>query len=612
MSNSDLKGFHDRESTPRRSICHRRWRAVFEPLEHRLLLAGDILEMVQDSPPTPPAGTIREMVQEYPSTAVILADVPTSTWTYGCTATSAGMIFGYYDRVGYGNMYAGPTNGGIAPLTNLGQGQDPAHPIQGSTSLIATQAGFDGRSAGTDGHVDDYWAEYKATGPDPYVGKWTEHQWADCTADFLGTNQWKYSGQRNGPIDRNTDGATRVLYDPTGAKVVDYTDPQRGLPATDASHGLRLFAESRGYSVITNFTQQTDNAASGGFSFSDYRREIDAGRPVMIQLTGHSMVGIGYEPTSQTVYVHDTWDNNTHSMSWGGSYTGKSMQAVTVIQLAAQNHVVNGTAGNDTIRLTPHPSIPGIVDVYLNNSTTTPSYYLQMGTGSTITINGVAGDDVIDVSALTMGVTINGGDGNDSIQGGGGADNINGNAGNDSLRGGPGNDTLGGGQGDDVLSGGAGSDVFNGGAGIDLVDFTNQGNAVTVTLDGVANDGPGDYDNVGPNGDIENVTGGSGNDLLVGNGLANSLQGGPGNDTLWGGDGNDTLGGGQNDDEIHGGAGSDALYSGAGVNKLYGDNDNDVFYTRNGSVDTLDGGNGYDQAQVDSNDLLSNVESLLA
>src|SRR3954469_5330282 len=57
---------------------------------------------------------------------------------------------------------------------------------------------------------------------------------------------------------------------------------------------------------------------------------------------------------------------------------------------------------------------------------------------------------------------------------------------------------------------------------------------------------------------IDNATGGSGNDTIIGNAIANVLNGGSGNDTLTGGGGNDT---------ITGGSGSDTtVYSGAYVN----------------------------------------------
>ena len=96
------------------------------------------------------------------------------------------MLFGYYDRNGYPYMYTGPANGGVAPLTDLGQGIDT--PIAGACSIIATQKDFDGRS--TRGHVDDYWISYNSPGPDPWVSNnWTEHTWGGCTADYLGTKQ---------------------------------------------------------------------------------------------------------------------------------------------------------------------------------------------------------------------------------------------------------------------------------------------------------------------------------------------------------------------------------------------------------------------------------------
>ncbi len=272
---------------------------------------------------------------------VLLTEVPTSTWTYGCTATSAGMIFGYYDRTGYSDMYTGPTNGGVAPLTNLGQGDDPDNPVAGATSLIATMDGFDGRSGA--GHVDDYWISYDSTGPDPWESGGTEHTWGECTADYLGTNQWKWDTDGNTIVDSNSDGATTVWSYSTGDRLYDYVPPASlGTPQTAACHGLRLFAESRGYTVLENYTQKVDTVASGGFSFSDFMTEIDNGCPVMLHVVGHTMVGVGYEAASSTVYLHDTWDNSVHTMPWGGYYSGMLMQSVTIIHLEEISTVPDG------------------------------------------------------------------------------------------------------------------------------------------------------------------------------------------------------------------------------------------------------------------------------
>jgi hypothetical protein len=236
------------------------------------------------------------------------------------------MIFGYYDRTGFANMYSGPCNGGVAPLTNLG----------GQCSIIATQNGFDGRA--TKGHVDDYWISYQSPGPDPWEGNWTEHTWGGCTADYMGTNQWKwdYIGG-DGIKDFNTDGSTALFSYTSATKLYDYIPwASAGLPQTALCHGLRLFAESRGYTVVENYTQKIEELYAGGFSFGDYMTEINAGRPVMIQVEGHSMVGVGYDTVGNIVYLHDTWGDYVATMTWGGSYSGMAHKAVTVINVVPE------------------------------------------------------------------------------------------------------------------------------------------------------------------------------------------------------------------------------------------------------------------------------------
>ncbi|MCA1550128.1 M10 family metallopeptidase C-terminal domain-containing protein [Bradyrhizobium sp. BRP19] len=70
---------------------------------------------------------------------------------------------------------------------------------------------------------------------------------------------------------------------------------------------------------------------------------------------------------------------------------------------------------------------------------------------------------------------------------------------------------------------------------------------------------------------IDNATGGSGNDTIMGNAIANVLNGGSGNDTITGGAGNDT---------IMGGAGSDtAVYSGNRTNYAISYNANTQTFT---------------------------------
>ena len=247
----------------------------------------------------------------------ILPNVPAFDWSYGCSPTAAAMMMGYYDNNGYPNMYTGPANGGVCPLNNFVWGY-------GECPLSATHQGFDGRSE--DGHVDDYWILAGSGGPDPYVSNgWAQQTWGNCTADFMGTNQDKF-GLR--------DGGTWFWYNRNGAPLYDYY----AGTGQDGCYGLRRFVESRGYIVLENFNQYIYGyqGKTKGFTFENYRAEIDAGRPVIIQVTGHSMLGFGYNNNAgqQIIYIHDTWDHSDHTMQWGGSYDGNTHYGVTVMRLA--------------------------------------------------------------------------------------------------------------------------------------------------------------------------------------------------------------------------------------------------------------------------------------
>jgi Ca2+-binding RTX toxin-like protein len=183
----------------------------------------------------------------------------------------------------------------------------------------------------------------------------------------------------------------------------------------------------------------------------------------------------------------------------------------------------------------------------------------------TVSLDGVANDgasagaEADDVQSDVE--AIKGGAGNDSLTGGAGAETLSGGAGNDTLTGGPGADTLNGDAGDDVFaeeSAATGADLMNGGAGVDTANYGARSMPVTVVLDTIASDGQsGESDRVAI--DVENVTGGSGNDNLTGSAAANLIAGGGGDDTLIGGAGDDTLRGGAGNDSLDGGVGNDVL-----------------------------------------------------
>jgi len=286
---------------------------------------------VISGPPERPAGYEYVAVEPGKTSkadSVVILTAPAFSWSFGCSATSAAMIAGYYDRGSYPNMYAGPTNGGVMPLDNsswpdwVDSGGDTRH----QCPLSATHNGLDGR--GIRGAVDDYWVYYGHGGPDPYeTNGWTEHTLSDCTGDFMKTNR---------AATGNSDGSTMFYNYNDGSPLTAADMEGYGIDDEDGGYGFKLFYESRGYAVTTMYNQRILGQGTDptkGFTFAQYKAEIDAGRPVMIHLEGHTMVGVGYDDSSNTMYIHDTWDYNTYTMTWNGTYGGMQHYAVTIVQL---------------------------------------------------------------------------------------------------------------------------------------------------------------------------------------------------------------------------------------------------------------------------------------
>jgi Ca2+-binding RTX toxin-like protein len=188
-----------------------------------------------------------------------------------------------------------------------------------------------------------------------------------------------------------------------------------------------------------------------------------------------------------------------------------------------------------------------------------------IGTDARDAFNGMQGDD------LTEG---RGGD--DSLFNFDGRDTILGGDGRDFLDSSGGDSLLDGGAGDDNLETFTGNDTLIGGDGVDEVHYVNRSQPLTLFLDGQPHSGQAGEKDV-LNTDIERVTGGRGNDLIVGNGADNKLDGWVGNDTiqglggndhLIGNDGDDSMDGGEGDDKLDGGKGADVFTGGAGTDTL--------------------------------------------
>jgi len=181
------------------------------------------------------------------------------------------------------------------------------------------------------------------------------------------------------------------------------------------------------------------------------------------------------------------------------------------------------------------------------------------------TVEGLDGNDVLFGDAGKD--EIRGGDGDDRIDGGADRDDVYGGDGKDDLRsvqgddnqyGGPDNDTLGSGidvlgeAGDDRVVMGQNGGEYWGGQGNDVIDYSEWGHEVHVSLDGNDNDGGKNADcddwigcpvterhNV--HGDFEHVIGTPYDDKISGNNNPENLDGGAGSDRLYGNGGNDYL-----------------------------------------------------------------------
>ncbi|WP_394201973.1 calcium-binding protein, partial [Marinagarivorans algicola] len=169
----------------------------------------------------------------------------------------------------------------------------------------------------------------------------------------------------------------------------------------------------------------------------------------------------------------------------------------------------------------------------------------------------------------------------------------------DDLEENPKGEVITGGGGNDDLVGTEGNDEIAGGNGKDAI-YGGGGDDII--------DGGNSHDELygGMGSDI--ITGGNGRDVIYGDEGDDAIDGGNSNDDLYGGDGNDTILGGGGQDYIEGGEGDDIINSGNGDDIIFGDEGNDVITAENGrdfinagsGNDIIDGGLGSDTIFGDS------------
>ena len=284
-----------------------------------------LVRQIVNGPPEPPAGYEEQRqavaLPKAKSPTENAIGLPGSKWVLGCSPGAAADIAGGYDRDIYPFIYKDDTID-FPEMPDMGTWED----VEGQTyiehELVATHMGLNGRP--TRGTIDNYWVSYDSTAPDPYITNgWTQHDWGEAIGDYMYTSQSAYG---------NPDGATSYWYNPSGNPVT--WEMLQSAQVPDGTLGLKRFYEARGYAVTEAYNQLTDNVVAGGFSYAQFKAEIDAGNPVMLGLEGHAIVGIGYNAASNIVYLHDGWDYDTHEMVWGGSYAGMPLNNAKIVHLA--------------------------------------------------------------------------------------------------------------------------------------------------------------------------------------------------------------------------------------------------------------------------------------
>ena len=391
----------------------------------------------------------------------------------------------------------------------------------------------------------------------------------------------------------------------SGAVTVDISDPGLdGGPDDGVGDQLSELENIRGSAF--------DDILTG----NNVPNEIDGGAGADTIDGGSDQDVVSYAGRTTPVVVNLN-DANPDGGAEDGA--GDTLTSIEGARGGSANDTLTGDAGANTLD-------GGAGDDLLNGLT--GADYLVGGTGF----------DTVDYSDRSVSIVANldgvGGDGasgeNDRIETD--VEAINGGSGADVLGGNNGANTLNGGAGDDVLAGALGADVLIGGEGVDSVSYVTRTADLTVTLDGVADDGEsGEGDNVGV--DIENVTGGLGDDTITGSAAANTLLGGPGDDVLDGAAGADLLSGGigidtvdysartlavsvdldgasddgepgENDnvladiEDILGGSGPDVLRGSSGANRILGGPGADDIDGLAGP-DTIEAGAGDDTIQAE-------------
>ena len=278
--------------------------------------------------------------------------MPQARYMYGCAPTSIAMILGYYDLYGYRGMNFSALIEGDVELN-----------ARGSEEVKYTMNDFEsnlGKATATMDYVQRFYSKdsldviitYKNTETTP--AEELEYSFVDteegpvlrtdvwnCLADYLGTGQfWRMNENLSTtsiPLPLEVS-----LQDEEPKTIIDEaTGTERTvlIRDVDVQCGVYRYVQDKGYSLDMKTTacHQID-AAGGDFTFEDYKKEIDAGRPVLVLIDGHVMVGYGYNDATKEI-IFDNCYQADERMVWGGTYNyaekDRSLYSIATIGLMA-------------------------------------------------------------------------------------------------------------------------------------------------------------------------------------------------------------------------------------------------------------------------------------
>jgi len=202
-------------------------------------------------------------------------DVPEYTWYHGCSPTAAGMLFGWWDaQPDTTNLFDGDAS------TFWGNGSET--PSGGSRAMVAATshvvAGAENGYTYGDWHNSPSYPSHESN--------------PTSLGDFMETV--------NGGTFRSTMAAGFEGFAAWDA------------PWTDVDESYEAHA--------------TTYDTSGGWTFDDFKAEIDAGYPVHLGITGHSILGFGwwdlrtaYDPGNFGYICYTTWSGwGMRQWRWDG------------------------------------------------------------------------------------------------------------------------------------------------------------------------------------------------------------------------------------------------------------------------------------------------------